>query len=346
MKSSGHDRRVWLVCLILVLGVFAVYGPVLRHGFTNIDDGLYVTDNQHVQNGLTLDGFVWAFSTGHSSNWHPLTWLSHMLDCQLYGLKPAGHHLTSLLFHACNSLLLFLLLKRMTGALWRSAMVAALFAWHPLHVESVAWISERKDVLSTFFGLLTLLAWVRYVEKPSKIRYGLALLFYILGLMSKPMLVTLPFLLLLLDYWPLNRIYNRNEEGKRGSITRLLWEKLPFFVLALASCVVTYLVQQRGGSVMSIENLPLGHRLANALLACAGYLRKMVWPSDLAIFYPLPASLSVVRVLAAASVLALVSAVAVIWRRRRPWFLVGWLWFLGTLVPVLGFVQVGSQSHG
>jgi protein O-mannosyl-transferase len=344
VKSSGHDRRVWLVCLILVLGVFAVYGPVLRHGFTNIDDGLYVADNAHIQNGLTWDGFIWAFSTGHSSNWHPLTWLSHMLDCQLYGPKPAGHHLTNLLFHTLNSLLLFLVLRRMTGALWRSALVAALFAWHPLHVESVAWISERKDVLSTFFGLLTLLAWVRYTEKPSKTGYVLTLLLYALGLMSKPMLVTLPFLLLLLDYWPLNRIYDANGDRKRGSIAGLFWEKLPFFVLALASCVVTYLVQRHGGSVMSMENLPLGHRLANALLACVGYLRKMVWPSDLAIFYPLPVSLSAVRVLAAAALLALISAVAVVWRKRRPWLLVGWLWFLGTLVPVLGFVQVGNQS--
>ncbi len=359
MNSHVSNRQSWFICLALAAITCFVFAPALNHEFISFDDPTYVTSNPGVQDGLTVPGIAWAFTTGHGGNWHPLTWLSHMLDCDLYGLKPAGHHLTNLLFHVANTLLLFSVLRLMTGAVWRSALVAALFAWHPLHVESVAWVAERKDVLSTFFWLLTMLAYAGYVREfrvhgsRLKIYYRLTLLLFVMGLMAKPMLVTLPFVLLLTDYWPLQRSSRRGARNTESAgpnspqplpWKRLIIEKWPFFLLSAVSCVITFIVQKKGGAVAPIAVVPVGPRSANALLACVAYLRKMIWPSDLAIFYPYPRSWSVVHLAAAILLLALISAMALAWARRRPYFLVGWLWFLGTLVPVLGLVQVGGQS--
>jgi Tfp pilus assembly protein PilF len=341
--------RPRFIALLLVLGTLAVYLPAAHHGFTLYDDNDYVNENPVVENGLTWAGIKWAFAW-HACNWHPLTWLSHMADCQLFGPGPeaAGmHHAVNVLFHAANSILLLLLLLRWTNAIWPGAFAAALFAWHPLHVESVAWIAERKDVLSTFFALLTLLAYTRFVREfsvhspQSKVFYAVALLMFALGLMAKPMLVTLPFVMLLLDYWPLNRI--RSSEFGIRNFKKLLLEKWPFFALAAASCVVTFLAQHRGGAVASLENVPLHHRLENVPVAYAGYLLKMIWPAHLAVFYPIH-SLSRLEVGMAAAALAAISWLA--WRVRRqcPYCLVGWLWFLGTLVPVIGLVQVGGAA--
>ena len=346
-RPQESDWRVWAVVLGLVLGTFAAYAQVIHFGFVNFDDRIYVADNPDVQHGFTPASFAWAFTSGYASNWHPLTWLSHMLDCLAFGLSPGAHHVTSLLFHAANSVLLFWVLRRMTGALWRSALVAALFAWHPLHVESVAWIAERKDVLSTFFWLLTLLAWVRYVEQPGPRRYGFALVCYALGLMSKPMLVTLPFLLVVLDWWPLQRISARGVSGAAADDTgwpKLIREKIPFLVLAGVSCVVTFIVQQKGGAVTSMQVIPLARRAANIPVAYVTYLRKMFWPSDLSAFYPLPGAWPAIYVTAAVIILAVITLAAIRLARPMPWLLAGWLWYLGTLVPVVGVVQVGLQS--
>ncbi|MGA2176270.1 MAG: tetratricopeptide repeat protein [Verrucomicrobiota bacterium] len=339
MNSSS--RQAWVISCLLGLAVLAVYWPALGCGFLYYDDPDYVALNTHVQQGFDWPGIRWAFTTGYASNWHPVTWLSHILDFQLYGSHPAGHHLTSVLLHAANSVLLFLLLRRLTGAPWRSAFVAALFALHPLRVESVAWVSERKDVLSAFFGLLAVWAYVRYVEEfkaqtsKFKLFYAAALVLFALGLMAKPILVTLPFVLLLLDYWPLGRF----PLGRR-----LILEKVPFMVLTIGSCVVTYLVQQRGGAVLSLAKLPLAARLENMPVAYARYLGKTFWPGGLAVFYPFPQHWPVLEV-AGATVLLLLVTAGVVWQgRHRPFLPVGWFWFLGMLVPVIGLVQVGEQS--
>jgi Tfp pilus assembly protein PilF len=348
-------RRQGFIYLLLALVTLGLFLPVVGHDFLNYDDQGYVTENVRVQAGLTRAGLVWAFRTGADSNWHPLTWLSHMLDCQLYGLKPAGHHLTSLLFHIANTLLLYGVLRRMTGAMWRSAMVAALFAWHPMHVESVAWVAERKDVLSAFFWLLTMLAYARYVEKPAATRYLLCLLFFVLGLLSKPMLVTLPFVLLLLDFWPLGRMAVprvKTLAASKGDLVssralplkRLILEKAPFFILTAASCVVTYLVQARSGAVASLSLVPFGLRLANLPIAYCSYLLKLLWPENLCILYPLPESWPGWEVAAATMLILAVSGAVVVFAQRQRALFTGWFWFLGTLVPVIGLVQVGSQA--
>lgn len=335
-----------IICIALAAVTLLVYAPILRNGFVNYDDPDYLINNPHVKAGLTWNGVVWAFRSAEASNWHPLTWISHMADCQLFGLKPAGHHLTSLLFHTANTLLLFLLLNRLTGALWRSAFVAALFALHPLHVESVAWASERKDVLSAFFWMLTLLAYTRFVSESkvrspkSKVFYALALLAFACGLMSKPMVVTLPFVLMLLDFWPLRRIANGGL--RMANLAPLLLEKVPFFVLTIASCVITRLVQ--GGALWSTASLPLSFRLANALMSYVRYILKTVWPTDLALIYPYPHHWPIAVVIAVALLLALCSALAFLWVKPHPYLAVGWFWYLGTLVPVIGLVQVGIQS--
>jgi len=359
-----------VICLALALVTAVLYWPLLHHGFVTLDDEAYITANPNVQSGLTGPGLIWAFQIGYAAYWHPLTWISHMLDCQLYGLNPAGHHLTSLLFHIANTLLLFAWLSRLTGAMWRSAFVAALFAWHPLHVESVAWACERKDVLSAFFWMLTLLAYTRYVTgdrwrvtqagdasspvtRHPSLCYCVALFFFACGLMSKPMVVTLPFVLLLLDYWPLGRVTGdrwrvtgeKNEAPStlNPQLSTLLLEKLPFFALAAAGSVVTYLAQKGGGALWS-AGLPLPVRLANALVSYLRYLSKTFWPVDLAVVYPYPHHWPSALVIGAASLLAFWTGLA-LWRaRQNPWLLVGWLWFLGTLVPVIGIVQVGPQS--
>lgn len=327
--------------LFLALVTLVVYLPAARDGFIVLDDGDYVSENRMVQGGLTWAGVKWAFTTFHASNWHPLTWLSHMTDCELFGLNPGAHHLVNVMFHAANATLLFALLARLTGQTWAPALVAALFAWHPLRVESVAWISERKDVLSTFFELLSLLAYASYAREKKPGSYFLALLCFAAGLLAKPMLVTLPFLMLLLDWWPLERIRCAGRDAPK--ISSLVLEKIPFFALAAISCVVTFLAQ-RAVSVLSIAQYPLPLRLGNVVLSYAKYLLKTAWPADLAVYYPLPTHLSWPSVAAAGAALALICWIA--WRIRaaHPYVLAGWLWFLGTLVPVIGLVQVGKQA--
>jgi protein O-mannosyl-transferase len=329
-------RRVWVVCLVLAAITFAVFGQTLTHEFVSLDDSEYVYANPMVVQGLTIQGIVWAFAGVHAENWHPLTWLSHMLDCQLYGLNPAGHHLSNVLLHTATVILLFLVLHQMTGALWRSAFVAAVFAIHPLRVESVAWVAERKDVLSGLFFILTIGSYVRYARlPPSLARYALVLLLFVLGLMCKPMLVTLPVVLLLLDYWPLQRT---------ESAGKLILEKLPLLALSAASCVTTVVAQHRALQTMESFSLPL--RFANALVTCMIYLAQMVWPARLAALYPYPYNgLPLWEVVLAGILLVGLSVVAVWQRRTRPWLLIGWTWYLVMLLPVMGLIQVGRQAH-
>jgi Flp pilus assembly protein TadD len=359
VDTSLFTKLDIFVCLLLFIATLAVYWQVGNYEFVNFDDDKYITDNPHVQKGLTRDSVIWAFTATHVSNWHPLTWLSHMLDFQLYGLNPSGHHLTNVFFHLVNTLLLFLVLKLMTGALWRSGLVAALFAVHPLHVESVVWVAERKDVLSTLFWMLTLWAYLGYTKRPGVKRYLVILLAFALGLMAKPMLVTLPFVLLLLDYWPLKRIELgqsaiglpaasqpstiANKPGAQAF--RLLLEKTPMFVLAAVSSVVTFIVQKSGGAVGALETYPFKIRMANALLSYVIYLKKMIWPQNLAVFYPHPGQSLPMWQAAGAGLLLVVVSIAVIRAGRRyPYLPVGWLWYVGTLVPVIGLVQVGDQA--
>jgi hypothetical protein len=348
-----------IVCLLLAMVVLALYWPATKFQFVNYDDLDYFVKNPHVQGGLGWKGLLWALGSGDMSNWHPLTWLSLMLDVTLFGSgEPAGPHFTNILFHAVNSALLFWLLRRLTGAHWRSAFVAGLFALHPLNVESVAWVSERKNVLSTFFWLLTLLAYVRYAQgrsnaerRASSVRgdgspldYYLALFFFALGLMSKPMLVTLPFVLLLLDYWPLGRFEHSTVNPQPSAIWRLAWEKAPFFLLSAVSCVVTFLVQQQGKAVQSIGRYPIGGRIENALVSYCRYLGKTFWPENLTIFYPHPGHWPLVLVVLAAAFVLAASLAGLCWGKRFPYFITGWFWFLGTLIPVIGLVQVGPQA--
>jgi Flp pilus assembly protein TadD len=349
--SRVPSERVLLACLLLTAAPLVVYAQVWTHEFVGLDDLGYIVNNPDVTAGLTARGVVWAFTTGQEGNWHPLTWLSHMLDVQLHGVRPGPHHLTGLAFHVANTLLLFGVLKQMTGKLGRSAVVAGLFALHPLHVESVAWASERKDVLSTLFWLLTMWAYVGYVRRPAVGRYGLTLALFALGLMAKPMLVTLPFVLLLLDVWPLGRSTGKTDGPSPGpsfidrrAALRLVTEKVPFFALTLISSVVTFLAQQRAGAVAELHEHPLGARVANALLSYVGYLGKTFWPAGLAVMYPFPRSPSPWWVWGSLLMLAGVTGVVVRAASRSPYLAVGWLWYLGTLVPVIGLVQVGSQS--
>jgi len=338
---------LWLMAVLLVLVTMVLYWPATRGDFINLDDSDSVTANVHVQHGLTWENMKWAFFNPVNSNWNPLTVLSHMLDCQLFGLKPWGHHLINLLFHALNAVLVFALLQQMTGATLRSLFVAALFAVHPLRVESVAWVAERKDVLSGFFGLLSLVFYARYAQgqlgkdrEPKRgAFYWLALLFYLLGLLSKPMLVTWPFVMLLLDYWPLRRF-------ERSTAWSLVREKLPFFALATLTSIVTFAVQKGGGALAAGENLPLGARSGNALISYCRYLGKMFWPMDLAVFYPHPGYWPLATGLLAGALISGISLLLLAQRRRFPFLLIGWLWFLGMLVPVIGLVQMGEQAMG
>lgn len=334
------ERKSRLIAIVLAAATFLVFCPMLGHEFVNYDDPKYVLLNPHVKEGLTNGGVAWAFKSSHAANWHPLTWLSHMLDCELFGLDPRGHHLVSLLLHVANTVLLFLVFRSMTGALWRSAFVAALFGLHPLHVESVAWVAERKDVLSTFFAVLTIGAYARYVAsargraRQRRLWYAAALMLFVLGLSSKPMLVTLPLVLLLLDYWPLGRL-------GPGS-TRAVLEKLPFLFMALASSAVTLWAQAR--EIYDFEELPVRIRVFNALLSYALYIKNTLWPSRLAIIYPYPTAWNLWLVAALGGLLLVATVVILSRLRKQPYLSVGWLWFLGTLVPVIGLVQVGVQS--
>jgi protein O-mannosyl-transferase len=389
----------WLIAALLVLVTMVLYWPATGYDFINFDDPEYVTANQHVQGGLTWEGIRWACVNPVCCNWHPLTVWSHMAVCQTTGLKPWGHHLTNLVLHALNAGLVFALLQLMTGAPWRSLLVAALFAVHPLRVESVAWVSERKDVLSGFFGLLALLAYARYADSgggkaesrkqkaetvrrwsvvrglwpfshlPSPSFYLLSLFFFALGLMSKPMLVTWPFVMLLLDYWPLGRMQKaecgmQNAKASntqhatrnthhvsrftfhipRTTLLPLVLEKLPFLALAVLASVVTFVVQQRGGSLAMGERLSLGERVGNALISYCRHLGKLFWPTDLAVFYPHPSQWPLWRVVLAGGLILGLSVMVWSQRRRRPYLLIGWLWFVGMLVPVIGLVQTGSQA--
>jgi tetratricopeptide (TPR) repeat protein len=362
MTDAAQRSRTLLIYLCLGLVTGAIYWPVRHFEFVYFDDPQYVVENRRVQEGLTPQGLAWAFTTFHAANWHPITWISHMLDWQIWGANAGAHHLVNVLFHIANTLLLFNVLDRMTRAPWRSALVAAFFAWHPLHVESVAWVAERKDVLSAFFWMLTIGAYIRYTERLSAIPraqstipyYALALVFFALGLMSKPMLVTLPCVLLLLDFWPLGRTRWAGPAVSRPgpatgeriatSAGQLLKEKLPFFALAAASCAATYWAQQTSGAVVSLERVPLGMRMANAVLAYAGYLVKALWPMGLTYFYPVNRYFSLAASTIAAAGLVAVTAAVIRAARLRPWLATGWLWYLGTPVPVIGLIQVGSQS--
>lgn len=344
---------LWLM-LGLVAITLAIYAQVWQYDFVTWDDPQYVSENPWVRGGLDWRGFRWAFTVGEAGLWIPLTWLSFMLDIQLFGQGAGGHHLTNVLLHVANSLLLFALLQRMTGGLWKSAFVAALFAVHPLHVESVAWVTERKDVLSTFFGLLSLWAWIAYVRRPRASAYVWAVAFFGLGLMAKPMLVTLPLLLLLLDYWPLGRASTGTPSpgpetpvgvrARAAVAARLLREKIPFLAIALASSVVTIFAQRHAGAVSGLEALSLGSRIANALVSYVAYIFQMLWPVRLAALYPyheVPAA----WVLGSAALLLGVSAWAILRARASPYLPVGWFWFLGSLLPVIGLVQVGTQAR-
>jgi tetratricopeptide (TPR) repeat protein len=347
-SAVPQARLQWVdlaIGVCLVVATLLVYAQVRTHGFLTHDDPEYVTANPHVTAGLTAAGAAWALTSTHDANWFPLTWLSHMADVELFGMSAGAHHLDSLILHALSALLLFALFRRMTGARWPSALVACLFALHPLHIESVAWVAERKDVLSGLFWMLTLLAYVGYVARPGRGRYLLTLTLFGLGLMAKSMIVTLPLVLLLLDWWPLGRW--DPAAGRRSALARLgplVREKIPLLALSAAVSVITFVVQQSAGAVASADAVPLGGRLVNAVVSYAIYLREMIWPARLAIFYPLrPVETS--TVVAAAFVVAAISVVVVRAARRRPYLAVGWLWYLGTLVPVIGLIQVGSQSH-
>jgi hypothetical protein len=386
MKKSERiprsNKPLLPIVLVLSFVTLAAFWQITQCSFTNYDDPAYVTENSNVQHGITLAGIRWAFTTTLAENWHPLTWLSHMLDVKLFGLKPWGHHLTNLLFHLANTLLLLLILYRMTNAPWQSAVVAALFALHPLHVESVAWVAERKDVLSAFFAMLSLGAYSYYVERPNLPRYLAVVFLFACGLMAKPMLVTLPFVLLLIDYWPLHRLRLTTsfpEGGTKGTdpvsrkkpgtkvgqkgpqrraqtaasislpeqygIRHLVVEKIPLFVLAALSSIVTYLVQQKGGAVATFEAVPPGERITNAIVSYIAYLKAMIWPVDLTVLYPLPMAVPLWQT--AGAVILLIAATVMVVRRaeRNPYLVVGWLWYVGTLVPVIGIVQVGLQAR-
>jgi tetratricopeptide (TPR) repeat protein len=334
---SSTKRAIVVGAALAALTVLA-YARVAGNGFTTFDDPVYVTQNPPVAEGLSLRGIAWAFTSVHGSNWHPVTWISHMIDCGLFGLRASGHHLVGLAFHVATSLLLLRLLLKTTGALLPSAFVAAVFALHPLHVESVAWASERKDVLCAFFWMLALLAYVRWVERPGSARYAVVLLWFVLGLLSKPMIVTLPLTMLLVDAWPLRRI-------GRATMRTLLFEKTPFFALSIASGVATYAIQRTTGAMELGTSTPFPARLGNAIVAYVAYLGKAVWPSDLQAYYPFPQTPYLLGVVVgAASLLALVTAASLRIARAQPWIAVGWLWYLATLLPVIGLVQVGGQA--
>lgn len=366
-------NRENIVCVLLILSILAVYWNLQYAEFVNYDDPDYVVENRHVTSGLTWQGIKWAFLTVDqiTANWHPLTWLSYMLDYELYGLNAGGFHVTNLFFHIANTLLLFFCLRRMTGSIWRSAFVAALFALHPLHVESVAWISERKDVLSTFFWLLTMVLYVRYTEAPTASRYVAVYLVFLLGLLAKPMLVTLPFVLLLLDLWPLQRLTNgrKNQpllgQGKHFAhdpeafayekigppfyynikrVAFLFFEKVPLLILAGIISSITFFAQREGGAIVTVEKLPFDARIANAAISYIRYIGNTFWPQKLTAFYPYPVAWPLWQVIAAFVLILIITYICIRTIRYYPYLAVGWLWFLGTMVPVIGIIQVGSQS--
>ncbi|HEY2951976.1 MAG TPA: tetratricopeptide repeat protein [Verrucomicrobiae bacterium] len=355
-QSRSATRQTLFTCALLLIATAAVYWPALRFDFVNYDDRPFVQDNPWVRQGLTGASVLWAFKSLFIY-WQPLTWLSYMLDYQIHHLNPAGYHLTNLLLHCANTVLLFLILNRMTGALARSAVVAALFALHPLHVETVAWVAERKGVLSAFFWMLALLAYVRYAERPRPMAYGMVVLCFALGLMSKSMVVTLPAVLLLLDFWPLRRFSLFASEAKKPArqapadpvfpkrkVSSLLLEKVPLLALAIVSSVITVVAQKRMGAVLSTEMVPLSARISQSLVCYVAYIRKLFWPGDLAVFYPTTAQWPAWQVGLSVLILAVITLLALSEFQRRPYWIAGWLWFLGMLLPVIGLFQTGEQS--
>lgn len=333
-----------LLCLALAAIILAVYAQVSHHPFIDFDDNIYVTENPHVVTGITGENIRWAFTSVESGNWHPLTWLSHMADVQLFGMNPAGHHLTSVAIHTISSLLLLLLLVRLTGAVWRPLFVAALFALHPLHVESVAWVAERKDVLSALFWFLTLHLYASYTVRRTASRYLPALAAFVMGLMAKPMLVTLPVILLLLDFWPLDRYQRQAADGWPARVIDLMREKIPFFVCSLFSACITIHAQHKAGAVSDLELIPVRLRLENALTSYANYIGTTFWPHDLGILYPFSRSIPLWHVIGSLGLLAVITTLVIRAGRRHPSLVVGWFWFLVTLLPVIGLIQVGAQS--
>jgi protein O-mannosyl-transferase len=361
MSNSNHRSRTWAIGLALIFVTLAIYWPVKGFDFVQYDDDEYVFQNSTVMKGLKWEGVVWSVVDAHAANWHPVTLISHMLDCQLFGLNPGWHHAVNVLLHAVNSLLLFLLLRSMTGRIWSSAFVAALFAWHPLRVESVAWISERKDVLSGFFFMGTLWAYALYVQRQGAKRfnstptskswrewmsrpsfsYGLSLVMFAFGLLSKPMLVTVPFVLLLIDLWPLNRFQG---EAMALRWRKMLREKIPYFALAAVAGSIAFFAQKSGGAMSSLASLSVADRLANAAAGYLGYLGKLLWPAGLSVLYLRPAVTPGWSVLGGLLVLAGVSVVVLKNLGRRPYLVVGWFWFVVMLLPVSGVIQIGLQS--
>jgi tetratricopeptide (TPR) repeat protein len=352
--ATTFGRPDLLILLGLAVMTFGIYAQVIGHQFITLDDPTYIQENPMVNRGLTRAGLAWAFTTFHATNWHPLTWISHMIDCQLFGTNAGRHLLVNALIHVANTLLVFWFLLRTTHARWPSALVAALFALHPLHVESVAWASERKDTLSTFFGLLSLIAYTRYAEAPSISRYAWVSITLALGLLAKPMLVTWPFVMLLLDYWPLRRLRDpmakehlsgaSHREAAAGNVS-LVREKLPLFAIVAASAIITFVAQSHGGAVRTFADAPVALRLSNALVSYAKYLLLTFWPNNLAVYYPLaPTGIPAWQIIGAAFLLIGITAFCLFQRRIRPYLIIGWLWFLGTLAPVIGIVQVGGQT--
>ena len=345
---AARNSRVLVSCLLLVAATLAFYNPINYNQFTGFDDWNYILKNPHVQSGLTWDTVKWSFTTFQEGNWHPLSWLSHALDCQIFHLNPVGHHYTSLLFHAANAVLLFLLLWRATGSLGSSLLVAALFALHPINVESVAWASERKNVLSMLFFLLALHAYDRYARTGRRALYGWLVSFFVLGLMAKPQIVTLPFVLLLWDYWPLHRIGSDANSMTAPSAPRsfsfLLWEKLPLFILTAVDSVVTAIAQRAGNAVRTVSEFSVPARLENAVVSYVRYLGKAFWPSPLAPMYPRPEGLLPAWQVAGATLLLLLISILVFHYRDRRYLFAGWCWFLGTLVPMIGLITVGDQA--
>src|SRR5437879_1016257 len=344
-QTTGLNRPDLGILLGLAVMTFGIYAQVIGHQFITLDDPTYIQENPLVNRGVTLAGLTWAFTTFHATNWHPLTWISHMIDCQLFGTNAGRHLLVNALIHVANTLLVFWCLLRITHARWPSALVAALFALHPLHVESVAWAAERKDTLSTFFGLLSLIAYARYAEARSNSRYAWTAITLALGLLAKPMLVTWPFVMLLLDYWPLRRFDLTSRKDVATKLWPLLREKLPLFATVAASAVVTTLAQSHGGTVRTFQEFPIALRVVNAVVSYAKYLLLTFWPNDLAVYYPYTtAGTPAWQIICAAFLLIGITALCFFQRKSRPYLVVGWLWFLGTLVPVIGIVQVGGQT--
>ncbi len=353
-NAKDKIRLEFIICLLFVVIILSVYRELPSHEFLAFDDHGYITKNTHVHEGITWKNIAWTFRSTDFGYWHPLTWMSHMVIFQLFGLNPAMHHLINLLLHITNTLLLFFVFKRMTGALWQSALVAVLFGLHPLNVESVAWASERKNVLSTFFWMLTILAYVRYTEQPNLYRYLPVLFVFVLGLMSKPTLVTLPFVLLLLDYWPLRRIKliqscsgsqealkSIHSESRKSLILRVVLEKIPLFIFASICICLSALSFQRLNIEISTTSIPVKLRIANALVSYVGYIKKMIWPHNLTVYYPYPTTLPVWQICGAFLLLICITFLAFRWVRSKPYFTIGWLWYIGTLVPATGLVQAG-----